>query len=74
VGIYGSNEICSSSSPLNYFVDRADVAGNLGRTEKTVLAYRNNRKMLRIPGLDNIFGPFFFEFSKGNVLTISLKE
>jgi hypothetical protein len=36
------------------FFDRADVAGNLGRTKKTVLArwaYRNNEQRLRIPGL-----------------------
>ena len=33
-----------------------------------------NRQRLRIPGLGNIFGPFFFEFSKVNVLKINLTK
>ena len=56
-----------------FFFDRADVAGNLFRTGKTVLARRadrNNKQRLRILGLSNIFTPFFFEFSKVNVLII----
>ena len=59
------------------FFDRDDVTGNLDRTEKAVLArwaYQNNGQRLHIPGLGNIFGHFFFEFSKGNVLNIHLKE
>jgi hypothetical protein len=40
--------------PKIIFFDRADVAGNIGRTEKTVFArwaYQNNGQRLRISGL-----------------------
>ena len=62
---------------LFFFFDRADVAGNLFWTEKTLLARwtdRNNRQKLCLPGLGNIFWPFFFEFSKVNVLKINLMD
>ena len=52
-----------------FFSDRADVAGNLFWTEKTVLAKsadRNNIQMASYSDLGNIFGPFFFEISKEN--------
>jgi hypothetical protein len=79
--IVWSNYIFSSSSQVNYFFfDRADVAGNLYQTEMTVLRIgyiltdQNNRQRLRIPGLGNIFGLFFFKFSKVNVLKINLTK
>ena len=68
-----------SSFSLNcyFFFKRANVAGNLLRTEKTVLvrwADSNNRQKLHISGLGNICRPFFFEFSKVNVLKINLTK
>ena len=69
---------------VNFFLlsKKIDVVGNLysysvPQTEKIVLgiwADRNNRQRLRIPCLGNIFWPFFFEFSKVNVLKINLTK
>ena len=35
---------------------------------------KDNRQRLHIPGLGNIFGSFFFEFSKVNVVKINLTK
>ena len=38
------------------------------------MSRQNNKQRLCIPDLGNIFGPFFFEFSKVNVLKINLTK
>jgi hypothetical protein len=35
---------------------------------------KDNRQRLHIPGLGNIFGSFFFEFSKVNIIKIKLTK
>jgi hypothetical protein len=57
---------------VNFFFWQSRCSRQFVPNLKDCLGYiwadRNNRQRLRIPGLGNISEPFFFEFSKVNVL------